>query len=524
MMERSKKDLKLLFVNACLRPGGYTKFLPVGLSSVMTYFKTKGYDFALLDIDINEYDDAYVENYIKTNKFDFVLCGSIVTHYKWIKWFVNMVKKHQPNTCIITGNSVAGSIPEVFLNNVKGDIVVTGEGEVSAYDAVEAVRLSKDLSTVEGISFRDNQGKVVINPARKAANIDELPEIDFSFFDVKRYMEKAENIPDTDVSPEEMRSLPVVTARGCAFKCSFCHYVFWDDPYRNRSPESILTEIKHRIEQYNVNYIHFWDDLSFASAIQVEKFCDALIKSGLKFKWIATIRVDLFSRARLSNEDSLRVAKKMKQCGCYSAAFAVESGNKEILKMMNKEIEVDAFYKTVYILREAGIIVQTSVVFGYPIETKETIKETFDQCLKCGLYPSIGFLLPLPYTAMYDYAKANGFITDEDRYLESITERQDICVNMTKMSDEEIMNEIKVGAKKLNEMLDVGLTEDVLIKSKGYKTQRITKKLKVPQETNAASLGNKSTRQRLDPKKLKRIRNDVSFNYSQTDFKFEEQD
>ena len=165
MMERSKKDLKLLFVNACLRPGGYTKFLPVGLASVMTYFKTKGYDFTLLDIDINEYDDAYVENYIKTNKFDFVLCGTIVTHYKWIKWFVNMVKKHQPNTCIITGNSVAGSIPEVFLNNVKGDIVVTGEGEVSAYDAVEAVRLSKDLSTVEGISFRDNQGKVAINPA-----------------------------------------------------------------------------------------------------------------------------------------------------------------------------------------------------------------------------------------------------------------------------------------------------------------------------------------------------------------------
>ena len=524
MMERSKKDLKLLFVNACLRPGGYTKFLPVGLASVMTYFKTKGYDFTLLDIDINEYDDAYVENYIKTNKFDFVLCGTIVTHYKWIKWFVNMVKKHQPNTCIITGNSVAGSIPEVFLNNVKGDIVVTGEGEVSAYDAVEAVRLSKDLSTVEGISFRDNQGKVAINPARKAANIDELPEVDYSFFDVKRYMEKAETMPDKDDSPEEMRSLPVVTARGCAFKCTFCHYVFWDDPYRNRSPESILTEIKHRIDQYNVNYIHFWDDLSFASAIQVEKFCDALIESGLKFKWLATIRVDLFSRARLSNEDSLRVAKKMRQCGCYTAAFAIESGNKEIMKMMNKEIEVDAFYNTVAILREAGIVTQTSVVFGYPIETKESIKETFDQCLKCGLYPSIGFLLPLPYTVMYDYAKANGFITDEDRYLESITERQDICLNMTKMSDEEIMKEIKEGAKKLNEMLDVGLTDGDFIKSKGYKNQRIKKKLAVPQETNAASLGNKTTRQRLDPKNIKRIRNDVSFNYSQTDFKFEEQD
>ena len=44
-MKKSKKDSKLLFVNICLRPGGYTKFLPVGLSSVMTYFKTEGLRF-----------------------------------------------------------------------------------------------------------------------------------------------------------------------------------------------------------------------------------------------------------------------------------------------------------------------------------------------------------------------------------------------------------------------------------------------------------------------------------------------
>ena len=113
---------------------------------------------------------------------------------------------------------------------------------------------------------------------------------------------------------------------------------------------------------------------------------------------------------------------------------------------------------------------------------------------------------------MYDYAKANGFITDEDQYLESITERQDVCLNMTKMSDEEIMNEIKKGAKKLNEILDVGLTEDTLVKSKGYKSQKINKKLVPPQKI----------RPRLDPKKIKRIKNDVSFNYSQSEFKYED--
>ena len=114
LLEKSKKALKLLFVKPCLRPGGFTKLLPVGLACVMTYFETKGYDFTLLDIDIDEYDDEYVENYIKNNHFDIILTGTIVTHYKWIKWFVNMTKKHQPTSKIVVGNSVAGSIPEVF--------------------------------------------------------------------------------------------------------------------------------------------------------------------------------------------------------------------------------------------------------------------------------------------------------------------------------------------------------------------------------------------------------------------------
>jgi hypothetical protein len=105
---------------------------------------------------------------------------------------------------------------------------------------------------------------------------------------------------------------------------------------------------------------------------------------------------------------------------------------------------------------------------------------------------------------MYDYAKAHGFIVDEDQYLESITERQDICLNMTKMTDEDIMSEIKIGAKKLNDMLELGLTEDTYIKTKINPNSKVKKKLKP-----------------LDPEKIERIENDVSFNYSATEFNYQ---
>ena len=103
---------------------------------------------------------------------------------------------------------------------------------------------------------------------------------------------------------------------------------------------------------------------------------------------------------------------------------------------------------------------------------------------------------------MYDYAKLNGFITDEDQYLESITERQDICVNMTKMSDEEVMSEIKKGAKKLNDMLGLGLDDSTYIKTKKYQNEKIKKKKLPP----------------IDVDNIKRIENDVSFNYAAAEF------
>ena len=505
-MPAKKKEVKILFVNPCLRKGGFTKLLPVGLGSVMTYFQTHGYKFTLLDTDINEFDDEYIQRFIKRTNYDFILIGTIVTHYKWIKWFVNMAKNYQPDAKIIVGNSVGSSIPELFLTKTKGDVVVIGEGEISAYEAVDALRLEKDLKTVNGIAFRNSEQKIIINEPRKVGNINDFPIINWDFFDVERYLKKPTVNVDRGQKREEMRALPVITARGCAFKCTFCHYVFWNDPYRNRKPKSILEEIKFLQKKYNVGYIEFWDDLSFASAHQVEKLCYEIIESGIKFKWNASVRVDLFSRANLTVEDSIRVAKKMRQAGCYEVGFSLESGNQEILEMMNKKIEADAVYNTIFILREADIICDTSVVFGYPIETAETINDTFQQCLKAGVYPSIGFLLPLPATGMYDYAKMKGFITDEDKYLESITERQDICVNMTKMSDDEIMNEIKKGAAKLNEMLELGLNENTYIKSKGYQNGTVKEELVKPLSED-----------------MKRIENDVSFNYSATEFKFESQ-
>lgn len=501
--------MRLLFINPSLRRNSPTKYLPVGIASIMTYLKENGYDFDFVDADIHDYDDEFIEQYLAQNDFDVLLSGSIVTHYKWMKWLTRTARRYKPECKIVLGNSVAGSIPDLFLSKSDADIAIIGEGEVSTLEVLNTLRDGGDLGAVEGIAFKNEAGEIVTTARRKGKKaIDDFPIIDWDLFEVEKYFDKsyagAEGLVfDDDGKPP--RVMPVVSARGCVFRCTFCHFVFWDDPYRYRSPGNILLEIERNITKYGATYINFWDDLSFGSLRQAENLADAIIESGLKFSWNAAVRVDLFGNPKYPYERRLAVAKKFKQAGCLNLGFSLESGNQEILDMMNKHIEAEYFFDQVKILKEVGITCSTSVVFGYPIETPETIEETFRMCLAAGVYPSVGFLLPLPYTGMYDYAKENGHITDEDAYLDSITERQDLCINMTQMGQDEVMARIKAGAAKLNEMLELGLTDETLIRTGGYRKH--TKKT-----------AGRDPKPLIDPDNLARNENDVSFNYSQATF------
>ncbi|MBJ89380.1 MAG: radical SAM protein [Woeseia sp.] len=499
--------MKILAVNPALRLGSETKYLPTGLAYILTYIEAGGYEFDLLDIDINDYDDQFIEEYLQEHRYDIVLIGSIVTHYAWVKWFVNNVKNKNPKTKIIVGNSVGGSIPETFLHKTSADVVVIGEGEVTCLEVLDAYQQGTSLNNVDGIAYVED-GSVVQTDRRKGLKkIDEFPIINWDIFDVERYFSKsyagAEGLVLSDGNTHP-RVMPVVSARGCVFKCTFCHYVYWNDPYRYRTPENILIEIKRNIERYGANYINFWDDLSFGSLKQVERLADAIIDSGLKFNWNAAVRVDLFGNPKYPLAERKIVAKKVRESGCLALGFSLESGDPGILDMMEKKIEPQYFLDQVDILREAGISSSTSVVFGYPLETKETIKSTFDMCFQARVYPSIGFLLPLPSTKMYQWAWDNGYITDEDKYLESITERQDICLNMTDLPDAEVMGLISEGAEQLNRKLELGLEDGSLIRTGGYR-----------KHTKSTADDPKPL---LDPEKIERHENDISFNYSQALF------
>lgn len=433
--------MKIAFINPSLRPDAKRKFMPVGLAYVMTAVQKAGFDFDLIDIDINCISDDEFCEIIKKEKYDFYGIGCIVTGFRYVEKYANLIKKVNSDALIIAGNSVASSIPEILLKNTQVDVAIMGEGDLTIVDLIQTLfSKGKDaIGDVKGLYFKENSKITYTGERRIIDEIDSIGFPDWNLFDVDKYVAMA-GVNASDDVQEQLRLYPLNSARGCPFNCTFCYHVFKKCKYRRCSPDFIIEEIKRLHDIYECNFISFWDELTFDTIQSVNSFLDALEKLDFSIKWEVSTRGNLF---KTKDIDTIC---RMKSLGCHSVAFSLENASPQILNAMNKKMNVDEFIEQSEILWKGGIIPLTSVIFGYPQETPETIKNTIQVCEDCNIFPSVGFLLPLPGTPIYEWAKTNGYINNEVAYLKKIGDRQDFHLNLTQMEDVEF---IKIVTKNL---------------------------------------------------------------------------
>jgi len=460
--------MNILVINVSLRPKSPLLF-PIGLGYIVTALHEAKIGFDLLDIDAQRYTLFEVETLISRKKYDVVCMGCIVTGYKIIKELAEIIKKSNSHSLIIVGNSVATSITQTLLTKTKVDVAVMGEGDETIVDLINHIASSEPLENVAGICIKHNDRilKTTFRPLIR--DLSALPHINFSLFDIERYIDDSKNsVSDPLPFPRERaRALPISTARGCIAKCNFCYHVFRDHPFRYRSAESIVNEVKKLTAEYSLNYIHFWDELTFFSKKQALETAQRILDENLSFYWAANCRANLFDC-----DDDLPILHKMREAGCISVGYSLESADAGILKSMNKNISVDQFSRQTSLFHKAKIYPVTSLVLGYPQETAETIKKTFDCCIYNKIYPSAGYLLPFPGSEMYDYAQKHGYIDDEEHYLFKLGDRQDLRVNMTNMTDRELEECVLEGLQRCNKELNLGLSGQDLIKTQYYRSNK----------------------------------------------------
>jgi len=275
--------MKILAINICLRPYLKQTYPPMGLGYILTAINRAGFDCELLDIDAHRYSDSEVEKIIRTKKFDVAVFGCIVTGYKIVKWLADTIKQKDKKIPIIVGNSVATSIPEFLLSKTKVDIAVMGEGDLTIIELLSVIANNGPLEEVKGICFKKSQNVIRTGERPLISEIDQIPNVDWGLFDTDLYLDRSKDgVPRPYlIDYNSVRAMPVVSARGCLYECSFCYHVFKGRGYRSRSPKSICEEIKQLKARYNINFINFRDDLTFYSKAHCSALCDEIIKGGL---------------------------------------------------------------------------------------------------------------------------------------------------------------------------------------------------------------------------------------------------
>jgi len=459
--------MKILLINICLRTDVDKILFPVGLGFIASAISRTNHKLKIIDMDANRISYSELEEKMRSIDFDVVALGCIVTGYKIVKTISSIAKKLNRDAIVIAGNSVASSIPEILLKKTDVDIAVIGEGDFTIVELLDCIEKGEEPSNVKGIYYK-NQNEIKTTGHRKVVgNIDDIPLLNWTLFDMERYLSKSkEYVSEPYPMPvDKIRAFAVNTARGCAFNCSFCYHVFKGEKYRYRSTESIIGEIKELQEQFQVNYINFWDELTFFSPKQTSDLIDGIEKSGLKFYWTASCRGNLF------DAKDIDLLKRMKSAGCIGLGYSLESANVGILKQMNKKLNPMDFIKQKKALDAAGIITWTSLVIGYPGETEATINETFNLCYENDIYPSAGFLLPQPGTPVYRYAIEKGIIKNEEEYFLDMGDRQDLRINLTDIPRDKLENCVNSNLKKIRNKLNLDITDSQLLKSGKYRAK-----------------------------------------------------
>lgn len=460
-----KNDLKVAIINISLRPGAKVKYFPMGLGFVMTAIRDAGYQFDYIDQDLYNLSEEDVIEKLRENRkeYDVILMGCIVTGYKYVKSLATKLKFTFPKAIVGVGNSVATSIPSELLRYTDVDVAVIGEGDITSVEFLDAICNNISLSEVDGLAFKDDRGTLhFTNPRTVIEDITKY-YVDYSFFDMEKYIPFMSCGIGRPYPVEPLRAFTINTARGCINRCTFCYHVFRNERYRRRNMETIMKDVKTVIEEYKVNYIAFADDLTFFNKTVLEEFIEWKENLGLEFYWEGIIRGDLFN-----SDDDLLLLRRLKENGCWLLLYSLESSNPEILKAMNKHLDINQFKKQTKIIKESGIYVATSLVIGYPQETIATIEDTFDVCIKSGINPSVGYLLPQPATEIYEYAVENGYINNIEKFLLELGDRQDLRINLTSIPDDILVKTVEENILRCNLSLGVESVSDNLLKTQSY--------------------------------------------------------
>ena len=372
---------------------------PLGLCYVAAVFQEAGAEVIILDYIVEQYTKESMAKSLDEFQPDAVGITSVTMNFKGAAKIIKDVKAYNPNIVTIFGGPhVTFDAPDTLKKYPEIDIVALGEAELTIKELTPVIKHRDQWKSVEGIAFLDDESKLINNGRREfIKDLDTLPQPSRDLLPITRY--RALGFP-----------VSIITSRGCPYKCIFCQGTrMVGHKIRYRSTMEIADEIE-KILELGFPRINIADDFFTSSRKQVKLLCEEIKRRNLKFTWSAFARV---------NSVSHELLEIMMDAGCDAISFGIESGNQEMLDLVEKHMKLEQVTKAVAICKDVGMHVFSSFIVGLPGETAETLKETNDFAQSLGTDFGYHFLAPLPGTPVRDNVQAydvNILSTDWDDY------------------------------------------------------------------------------------------------------------
>lgn len=396
---REGKRVKIALVNPPPPRGAFVHYQNplIGLAYMAAVLKKNGYNVTVLDCPALSMTYDGLKQEIIRFEPDIVGITSVTVTFASALQAARVIKQSYPQALIIFGGPHVTVLDEQILREQPEiDVIVRGEGEMTLLELARLASESKlrDFGNVAGLTFRKD-GQIVRTPDRPfIQNLDELPFPAYEFFQLDKYRRFGKLV------------LPIITSRGCAFRCSFCLAPrMAGKRFRGRSPKNVVDELEWLRDSYQPNAFTFHDETFTHNKKRVFEICEEMKRRDISLPWDCSTRVDQISK---------EVLAEMRSANCQHVSFGIESGSQKILDAMRKGVTVEQNAEAIKWAKDVGLTVSVSVILGYPGETSAMLQETLDFIRRTEPDDVLMSLAtPYPGIELYDVIKNLGWQMSE---------------------------------------------------------------------------------------------------------------
>ncbi len=217
--------------------------------------------------------------------------------------------------------------------------------------------------------------------------------------------------------PADGRTLPMLTSRGCPFRCAHCssnpgrESLEAPKTQRRYSAEYLDRHIAELTDTHGATRINFLDEMVNVTRGHLDGVLSAVVRHDLKLDFPNGMRADYLEQQHID-----AMAGRVN-----TLSVSAESGVQNVVDdIVGKQLELSSIENAASMASKAGISTLVHFIIGNPGETKRDINGTLEFALRLhdehGVWPSIQYATPLPGTELAARVEAAGQTPDVDDY------------------------------------------------------------------------------------------------------------